>query len=64
MPEESITRVFQIMPATVDMGTHEITREANPNELTAYFLDSSDPIKTDVESGGKKYVLTITIEPV
>lgn len=52
------------MPATVDMGTHEITREANPNELTAYFLDSSDPIKTDVESGGKKYVLTITIEPV
>jgi hypothetical protein len=62
MIDEDIHRVFQIVPSTISKDTGEQAEEESDEGYTAYFLDSGQPIQTDVTCAGKKYRLTITIE--
>lgn len=59
---EGKCRVFQVVPGLVDIDSGEM--EHTPyEELPAYPLEGKkNTVKTDVESDGKKFVLTITIE--
>jgi hypothetical protein len=60
---EGKCRVFQVVPGMVDVDSGEMEHVANYEELAAYPLEPrKGVVRTDVEAGGKKFVLTITIE--